>query len=112
MTDSLHLLTRAWTESAPIILDLTTSTGDPIQTAKNPAPRPEARWQGTVSENSPVPINVCLICTHAACHKRIRLFVQRHLLAANLTVHFSVHICGESGVDCKPGQKEKLLNCW
>ena len=48
----------------PIILDLTTSTGEPMQTAKKPAPKPDARWQGTVSENKPVAIRLCLICTH------------------------------------------------
>ena len=31
--------------SAPIILDLTTSTGEPTHTATNPAPRPEVMWQ-------------------------------------------------------------------
>eukprot|EP01026_Neomeris_dumetosa_P014167 TRINITY_DN1508_c0_g1_i7.p1 TRINITY_DN1508_c0_g1~~TRINITY_DN1508_c0_g1_i7.p1 ORF type:complete len:238 (-),score=21.78 TRINITY_DN1508_c0_g1_i7:183-809(-) len=29
---------------SPIIRDFTTSTGDPIQTAKNPAPNPEIKW--------------------------------------------------------------------
>ena len=42
--------------------DLTTSTGDPQITAKNPAPRPEARWHGIESSNAPVFMRAVLIC--------------------------------------------------
>lgn len=51
-------------EDLPIIRDLTTSTGEPTQTATNPAPRPETRWQRTLSLNMPVASRLCLICSH------------------------------------------------
>ena len=46
----------------PIILLFTTSTGEPMQTAKKPAPLPEARWQGRVSSKRPVAMRDSLIC--------------------------------------------------
>lgn len=42
---------------------LTTSTGLPKHTAKNPAPSPESKWHTTLSSNIPVFSSVCLICT-------------------------------------------------
>ena len=56
-------------QNLPIIRDLTTSTGEPTQTATNPAPRPEKRWQTTLSLNMPVASRLCLICSH---HSTIR----------------------------------------
>ena len=38
---------------------LTTSTGEPIQTAKNPAPRPASTWVKTVSVNPGIFKIVC-----------------------------------------------------
>ena len=54
-------------QCAPMSRDLTTSTGEPTQTATKPAPRPEARWQGMVSWNSPVASSACLICARRVC---------------------------------------------
>lgn len=39
---------------------ITTSTGEPIQTAKNPAPRPARRWVTTLSVNPGIFKIVCI----------------------------------------------------
>lgn len=47
-------------EYKEIYRNLTTSTGEPMQTAKKPAPKPDKRWVTTLSVNPGIFRTVCI----------------------------------------------------
>ncbi len=56
---------RQGSAGAPIMRDLTTSTGEPTQTARKPAPRPATTCVGRLSVNRPVEMSDDFICAPA-----------------------------------------------